>query len=208
MKHEWRKAEKSIYLPPQHPVQLDIPACSYFTIRGQGNPNDPAFVEYITVLYKLSYGVRMSYKWDVPPVGYYDYTVYPLEGVWGIADLAQYEQEGLNKDNLAFHLMIRQPDFVDAELAERIMARIKKKKAHPLLDQVQFEIITEGPCVQMLHIGSYDDEPASFAKMEQYCTENHYNRLSKEHREIYLSDPRKTVPEKMKTTLRFRVGLQ
>ncbi|PAB60125.1 GyrI-like domain-containing protein [Anaeromicrobium sediminis] len=205
MKKEWRKHEKNIYVPKGKPELINIPPFKYFTIKGQGNPNNKAFEEYISALYSLAYTVRMSYKWDNPPGGYYEYTVYPLEGVWDIADKTKYVEGVLDKDNLAFELMIRQPSFVTEDLASNIIELTKEKKPNKLLEQVEFKTICEGDCVQILHLGSYDDEPQSFQLMKEYCTENNIKRISMKHREIYLNDARKTKPEKLKTVLRFQV---
>ncbi len=206
MKHEWRKHEKDIYLPKQKPVLINIPAFNYFTIEGKGNPNDDFFAEYIGVLYSLAYAAKMSPKKGITLEGYFDYTVYPLEGVWDISDKAKQNYSGkLNKNDLVFKLMIRQPEFVTHEFADQIIDITKKKKPHKLLEEVKYETIEEGKCVQMLHVGSYDSEPASFAKMEEFCEENELERFSKKHREIYLSDARKVVAEKLKTVLRYKV---
>ncbi len=207
MKHEWRKHEKAIYLPKNKPEIIDVPEYKYFTIEGEGNPNSDKFPEYIGVLYSLSYAVKMSVKKGVEPAGYFDYTVYPLEGVWDINEEAKKTYDGtLNKDDLVFQLMIRQPDFVDEDFAEKMIALTKEKKPHKLLGQVKFEKIKEGACVQMMHLGSYDDEPESFKKMEEFASVENRIRLHKTHREIYLSDARKVVPEKLKTVLRFLIG--
>jgi hypothetical protein len=206
MKHEWRKHEKAFYLPKPEPTRIDIPAFRFFTLAGTGNPNSDHFAEYIGVLYSLAYAVKMSPKKGLAPAGYFDYTVYPLEGVWDLSEEGRQNYTGtLDKDQLVFRLMIRQPDFVDAAFAERMIAATRKKKPHELLDHVRFEIIEEGTCVQMLHRGSYDSEPASFARMEEFATEAGWTRVSKQHREIYLNDARKTAPEKLRTVLRFRV---
>lgn len=205
-KHEWKKHEKHIYLPKAKPELIDIPTFKFFTIEGKGNPNDAFFAEYIGVLYSLSYGVKMSPKKGVVPDGYFEYTVYPLEGVWSLTDQAIKSFNGtINKDDLVFKLMIRQPDFVDSEFAEYILAQTKQKKPHHLLDYVKFEEIKEEKSVQMLHVGSYDTEAESFELMEQFTSENSFTRKSKIHREIYLSDARKVAPEKLKTVLRFEV---
>lgn len=208
MKHEWKKAEKQYYAPKNQPESLRVPEFKFFTIEGEGNPNDPFFSEYIGVLYSLSYGVRMSHKQGIAPAGYFEYTVYPLEGVWDLIDKSKYDpSRPLDKNNLKFKLMIRQPDFVTPDFARQIKERTEKKKPHQLLTGVKFEKIEEGLCVQMLHLGSYDDEPQTFSVMEQYCQEKNLIRASKVHREIYLSDARKTAPEKMKTILRFKVSV-
>jgi hypothetical protein len=209
MKHEWRKKEKHIYLPKSKPEIIDLPSYKFLTIEGEGNPNEAHFAEYINALYALAYGIKMCPKKGIAPEGYFDYTVYPLEGVWDIKEAARLTFNGaINKDELVFKLMIRQPEFVDADLFEKILAMTKKKKPHDLLDKVLFEEIEEGKCVQMLHVGSYDSEPATFKIMEDFTVESNLKRSSKVHREIYLSDARKVVPEKLKTVLRFKVAVE
>lgn len=206
MKHEWRKHEKETYLPTNKPGIVEITAFKYFTIEGEGNPNSDAFPEYIQVLYSLSYGVKMSYKKGTEPAGYFEYAVYPLEGVWDLKDESKGSYDGtLNKDDLEFKLMIRQPGFVDEQFAGQILDSVKEKKPHALLENVKFETLSEGTCIQMLHLGSYDNEPGSFRMMEEFATENGLKRHSKIHKEIYLTDARKVAPEKLKTVLRFQV---
>ncbi len=206
MKHEWRKQEKHIYLPKNRPELIEIPKFNYFSIQGEGDPNKPEFTEFIGVLYSLSYAVKMSYKKGISPKGYYDYTVYPLEGVWDITEEAkQRKQETFNKDDLVFTLMMRQPDFVTKDFAKEILTLTQKKKPHDILRAVTFKQRQEGSCVQMLHLGSYDNEPESFSIMEEFAKSQNVQRVSKVHKEIYLTDSRKTPPEKLKTVLRFQV---
>lgn len=208
MKHEWRKKEKKYYLPKAKPEFVDVPSFNFYTISGKGNPNSDEFPDYIQALYATSYAVRMSYKQRLEPVGYYQYTVYPLEGVWDITDEAKQQNDyKLNKDDLVFKLMIRQPDFVHPEFAKKMLERTIEKKKLELLNQVQFETIEDGPCIQMLHKGSYDNEPDSFHMMEAYAEREGYTRLSKLHREIYLNDARKVPAEKLMTVLRFQVSI-
>jgi hypothetical protein len=167
MKHKWKKNEKHFYLPKNKPELISIPKFRFFTIEGSGNPNNDFFAEYIGVLYSLSYGIKMSPKKGIEPKGYFDYTVYPLEGVWDLNEEAKKSFNGtINKNDLVFKLMIRQPDFVESDFTLQILEYTKKKKPHDLLEKVRFEEIIEGDCIQMLHIGSYDDEPASFRIME------------------------------------------
>jgi hypothetical protein len=206
MKREWRKHEKQYYLPKQKPEIVEIPGFKFFTIEGEGNPNDEFFTDYIGVLYSLSYAVKMSPKKGMQPDGYFEYAVYPLEGVWDLKEVAKKQYTGkFDKKDLIFKLMIRQPDFVTEEYAKKTLEAVKKSKRHKLLDKVKFESIVEGKCVQMLHAGAYDDEPASFAQMEQFAKDNGFERKYMSHREIYLTDARKTAPEKLKTILRFKV---
>lgn len=209
MKHDWNKSEKVYYKPAAKPQLVNIPTFRFFTLRGKGNPNDDLFAEYIGVLYSLAYAVKMSPKKGLAPEGYFEYTVYPLEGVWDIDDEAKKKYTGtIDKNTLTFNLMIRQPEFVDQAYALQTIQRTVKSKPHLLLEQVRFETIEEGLSVQMLHIGSYDNEPASFKLMEDYCQQNNLARISKIHREIYLSDARRVAPEKLKTILRFAVKEQ
>lgn len=204
-KHDWKKQEKQFYLPKNKPEIVHIPPFNFFTLHGKGNPNDDFFADYISVLYSLAYGVKMSPKSGTEPKGYFDYSVYPLEGVWDIDEYVRKTYNGiLDKNSLVFTLMIRQPEFVTVDFANEILEKTKKKKPHQLLDIVKFETIEEGKCVQMLHNGSFDSEPASFKLMEQFAATNNVKRKSLIHREIYLSDARKTAPEKLKTVLRFQ----
>jgi len=207
MKWEWKKHEKEIYLPKGGPVVQTIGPQKFIVLSGEGNPNGEGFSLCIEALYSLSYAVKMNLKKrDNPPQGYQDYTVYPLEGIWDLKEEARQKAQGhFNKEDLVYQVMIRQPDFVSPELFEEYRELVKVKKPHPLLDQARFETIEDGLCVQMMHIGPYDDEPESFQKMETYISGQGYERLSKTHREIYLSDFRKTAPEKLKTLLRFKV---
>ncbi|MGF1769536.1 GyrI-like domain-containing protein [Enterovibrio makurazakiensis] len=179
----------------------------FITISGRGNPNSSEFTGYIEALYATAYTIKMTLKNLVPaPRDYMDYTVYPLEGVWDITDEAKKDFNGtINKDDLIFKLMIRQPDFVTEKFFVEMLELAKKKKANPLLEQVLYESISEGKCVQMMHLGSFDDEPATFAIMEAFAEQQGLIRHSKIHRELYISDVRKVAPEKLKTTLRFSV---
>ena len=205
MKYEWRKNDKELYLPKTKPTLIEIPRMPFFVIDGKGNPNtSSSFEQAIGALYSLSYSIKMLPKGGVMPDGYFEYNVFPLEGVWDI-DNKDIEYTSLTKDNLVYSLMIRQPDFVTKSLALDTIEKVKIKKPNKELDNVHFEAIDDGLCVEMMHIGSYDDEQKSFDIMEKFCEENNLVRLSKTHREIYISDPRKTSPDKMKTVLRFRV---
>lgn len=207
MKYEWRKKEKEYYIPKEKPQLVEIPEFKYFTLKGKGNPNTEAFKECIGVLYSLSYAIRMMPKNGITPDGYFEYTVYPLEGIWDLTEEGRLE-ETLNKDELVYKLMIRQPDFVTQEVVNIAMEIVKKKKPHPLLEKVEFESIKEGLCVQMLHVGPYDDEPRTFSVMKEFCVENNLEIKTLAHKEIYLSDFRKTEASKLKTVLRYLVNPQ
>jgi len=134
MKHEWRKKEQEIYLPKPEPQYIEVPAYTYLTIAGEGNPNDPFFADYITALYSLSYAIKMTLKKGNNLSKYNDYTVYPLEGVWDINQEAKKRFKGtIDKNDLAFNLMIRQPDFVSETFFHKMLAFTQKKKPQPLL---------------------------------------------------------------------------
>ncbi|HRX32140.1 MAG TPA: GyrI-like domain-containing protein [Tenuifilaceae bacterium] len=206
MKHEWKKAEKQFYLPKNKPELITVPSFKFFTINGKGNPNDNSFAEYISVLYSLSYAVKMSQKKGIVVEDYFDYAVYPLEGIWTLNNDAEKTPDGkFNKCDLIYKLMIRQPKFVTAGFAMKMVEMVKKKKPNSLLSEVNFEEITDGICIQMLHIGSYDSEPETFRLMHDFAEKENYIRTTQTHREIYLSDARKTPVEKLKTVLRFPV---
>lgn len=206
MKHDWKKIEKHFYLPKTKPELVKVPPFKFLSIRGHGDPNDKPFQENIGVLYSLAYAVKMSNKNNFAPKDYFEYTVYPLEGLWDISEEGKKtSSEKLVKSQLIFNLMIRQPDFVTPDFALEVIERTKKKKNHPLLEKVKFEIIEDNYCIQMMHIGSYDNESESFRQMEDFCLKSGCKRESKQHREIYLSDFRKVPHNKLKTVLRFKI---
>jgi hypothetical protein len=198
MKHEWKKHEKALYLPKKEPVLVTVPEQKFFAIKGIGNPNEADFSERVSVLYSLAYAVRMMPKSGFTPEGYFEYTVYPLEGVWAGGDVA-------DKNKLVYTIMIRQPDFVMDEIAQLALDMTKKKKPHPYLQEAFFCTMTDGLSVQILHEGDYDNEPESFAKMQRFMDANGLSRRESSHREIYLTDASKVAREKLKTVLRYTV---
>jgi len=205
MKFEWKKQEKNLYLPKEKPDIITVPQQKFFMISGKGNPNDEEFSEKIGILYSLAYAVRMMPKQGYTPDGYYEYTVYPLEGIWDLTEEGK-QSKTLNKDELLYTIMIRQPDFLTQEIVNKAFENVRKKKNHPLLDDVTFETMEDGLSVQMMHIGSYDDEPQSFEQMKKFIKENNLEITTLRHREIYLSDARKTEKSKLKTVLRYMVS--
>jgi len=204
MKFEWKKQEKNLYLPKYKPELITVPQQKFFMISGKGNPNSEEFSEKIGVLYSLAYAVRMMPKQGYTPEGYYEYTVYPLEGVWDLTEEGK-KADTLIKDELLYTIMIRQPDFVTEEVTEQAFENVRKKKNHPFLKDAVFETMEDGLSVQMMHIGSYDDEPESFNQMKKFIKENNLEITTLKHREIYISDARKTETSKLKTILRYRV---
>lgn len=212
VKREWKKEEKGLYLPKTEPVFLEVPKLSYFLIKGEGSPDNSEFTAKVEALYTASYGVRMSHKGSQVPEGYYEYTVYPLEGVWDLNEegrkrYAAMEEPNVNelKAYMTYQLMIRQPEFATEAFVASLLPHLAEKKKNPLVNQVVLQAIEDGPSIQMLHVGPFSDEPESFRKMEVFARDNGYERKSKIHREIYLSDPRKTTSDRLKTVLRFSV---
>jgi hypothetical protein len=205
MKHEWRKKEKGIYLPKNTPTVYEDREKKYFTVCGEGHPDSEAFQLNIELLYALSYSIRMMPKSGVTPEDYFEYTVYPLEGIWDLDEEGR-KLDYLDKNHFVYQLMIRQPDFVTEELFRLTVESVRAKKKHLPVDSAKFEVLADGSCVQMMHHGSYDDEPKSFSIMEKYCEENSLMRLDKRHKEIYISDARKTPSDQLKTVLRFKVA--
>lgn len=204
MKHEWRKEEKSLYLPKAKPEQLLVPAQKFFMIQGKGDPNKGEFAEKIGVLYSLAYAVRMMPKSGYTPPGYEEYTVYPLEGVWDLSEEG-IKSEVRSKDDYVYTLMVRQPDFVTQEIVERAFEQVKRKKPHPFLDLASFATAEDGLSVQMMHSGSYDEEDATFQVMNDYLKEKGLERRLFSHREIYVTNVNREHPEKQKTVLRYFV---
>lgn len=199
VKYEWKKQEKELYLPKEEPCLISVPKHKFFAVKGTGDPNGADFAERVGVLYALAYAVRMSPKSGLTPEGWFEYTVYPLEGVWENAVVS-------SKSTYAYTIMIRQPGFVTARVAQWAFESVKKKKPHPFLSEAFFCDIEDGLSVQILHTGDYDDEPESFAKLQAFMEENGLIRATGNHREIYLSDPGKAPRSMLKTVLRYRVG--
>ena len=204
MKYEWKKQEKSLYLPKEKPELITVPQQKFLMIKGEGNPNHEDYAQRVEALYSLAYAIRMMPKQGHTPEGYFEYTVYPLEGIWDLSEKGR-KLEVLDKDELVYTIMIRQPEFVTEEVMARALAAVKKKKPHALLDDIVFDTMEDGLSLQILHVGPYDDEPRSFALMKEYINQNNLERTSLLHREIYISDVRKVDPAKLKTVLRYWV---
>lgn len=199
MKYEWRKLDKKLYQGPKTPVVIEHPVQSFIMLNGQGNPNKADFSERVSALYSLAYAIKMEYK-NAHHQEFIDFTVYPLEGIW-----QQTEAETLVKDDLVYTIMIAQPEFITNEIVETALEKVKVKKPNPFYNEIRFERISEGSSVTMLHVGPFDDEPQTFAKMDAFCQENGLKRCTAYHREIYLNNKNRTAPEKLKTILRYSV---
>ncbi len=207
MAFDFKKEYKEFYLPKNKPELVTVPGMNYIAVRGQGDPNEPdgAYQRAIGVLYAVAYTLKMSYKTDHRIDGFYDYVVPPLEGFW-----RQEGTEGVDyTDKSAFQWIsvIRLPDFVTkADLGWAAETAAKKKKLD--CSAAEFLTVDEGLCVQIMHEGPFDDEPATVARMDEYLRQNGYVNdfiETRQHHEIYLSDARKVPPEKWKTVIRHPV---
>ena len=207
MAFDFKKEYKALYMPKNRPDIVTVPKANYIAVRGQGDPNeaDGQYQRAIGVLYAVAYTLKMSHKTEHKIEGFFEYVVPPLEGFWW--------QDGVERvdytDKSTFHWIsvLRLPDFVTkADFDWAVETASKKKKIDCTC--AEFMTIEEGLCVQMMHIGSYDDEPETVAAMDAFLEEQGYvNDLSdtRRHHEIYLSDARKVAPEKRKTVIRHPI---
>lgn len=207
MPFDFKKEQKRLYLPPKTPEILTIPPMNFVAVDGRGDPNEEGgeYKRALEVLYAVSYTLKMSYKTDYKIPGFYEYVVPPLEGFWVQPGVKGFDYS--DKSSLLWISAIRLPDFVRQEdFAWAVSAAEKKKKLD--CSQAYLLALDEGVCVQMLHLGSYDSEPESVARMDAYIDEKGYeNDMAdgRRHHEIYLSDPRKTSPEKWRTVIRHPI---
>ena len=207
MPFDFKKEYKEFYLPKNKPQIVNVPKANYIAIRGQGNPNEEggAYQRAIGILYAVAYTLKMSYKTDYKIAGFFEYVVPPLEGFWW--------QDGIHgvdytrKDEFNWISIIRLPDFITRENFDWAVRTASEKKKVDC-SSAEFYTVEEGLCVQIMHIGSFDDEPASLEKMDKYLEENGYEKDFSDtrlHHEIYLSDPRKSTPDKQKTVIRHPI---
>lgn len=207
MAFDFKKEYKEFYLPKEKPGIVTVPSVHYVAVEGVGNPNEEggAYQQAISVLYAIAYTIKMSKKGDHRMEGYFDFVVPPLEGFWW--------QEGIsgvdytNKAGFHWVSVIRLPDFVTREEFDWAVEEAARKKGIDC-SSAKFLTVDEGLCVQIMHIGSYDDEPVSVAKMDAYLEEKGYvNDISdtRLHHEIYISDARKVAVEKRKTVIRHPI---
>lgn len=208
-KLDYKKAYKELYRPKTKPSIIEVPEMIFIAIDGEGNPNTcPEYKAAIEVLYGLSYAIKMSKMNGTQPAGYFEYVVPPLEGLWQVDGV---DFDGMNvtdKDKFKWISMIRQPEFVTEKVFEQAKLVLQKKKPALDLSKARLMKMTEGLCVQIMHKGSYDDEPASIEQMKRFLDENGYIEDFSEgrfHHEIYLSDPRKCSTDKLKTVIRHPI---
>ena len=207
MAFDFKKEYKEFYLPKERPEIVTVPRANYAAVRGQGDPNAPdgAYQRAIAVLYAVAYTIKMSKKGDHRIDGYYDFVVPPPEGFWW--------QEGVdgvdygNKAGFQWYAVIRLPDFVTgADFAWAVAEAGRKKRLD--CSGAAFLTVDEGLCVQILHVGPFDDEPRSVALMDEHIRQQGYENdfsATRLHHEIYLSDARKAAPEKWRTVIRHPI---
>lgn len=207
MAFDYKKEYKEFYLPPRRPGIVDIPPMHFIAVRGQGDPNAEGgeYQRAMSLLYGIAFTIKMSKLGDHRIEGYFDYVVPPLEGFWW--------QEGrrgvdyAHKERFQWISLIRLPDFVSRTDFDWAVAEAERKKGQDF-SRVEFLTCDEGLCVQCMHIGAYDDEPETLARMEAFAQENGYETDLSDtrlHHEIYLSDARKVAPEKRKTVIRLPI---
>lgn len=207
MAFDYKKEYKEFYLPPRKPTIVTVPPMNYIAVRGAGDPNaeDGEYKASIGLLYTVAFTIKMSKKGSHRIEGYFDYVVPPLEGFWW--------QEGMDgidyahKESFKWISVIRLPEFVTKEDFEWAVEEAAAKKKTDL-SKVEFLTYDEGLCVQCMHIGSYDDEPATVKLMHKFTEEQGYmlNITDKRmHHEIYLSDARRVAPEKLRTVIRHPI---
>lgn len=207
MAFDYKKEYKEFYLPPRKPGIIHVPKMNYIAVRGKGDPNEPDgdYKEALGMLYGIAFTIKMSYKGAHKIDGYFSYVVPPLEGLW--RQPGTDEMDYVHKEKLEWISMIRLPDFVTEETFAWAISEAEEKKGRDF-SKVEYFTYDEGLCVQCMHIGSYDDEPETVRRMHAFLEEQGYEadfsklRL---HHEIYLSDPRRTAVERLRTVIRHPV---
>ncbi len=203
---DYKKEYRDLYMPKGKPMLIDVPTIYFIMVDGAADPNNPEFQHAVEFLYGLSFTIKMSKMKGRQPEGYFEYVVPPLEGLWWIDDgNFSFDQ----RENWKWTLMIRQPEFVTLEVYEWACNELKYKKPGLSVARSRFEAFAEGLCVQAMHIGPYATEPETMEKINAFIKLNSLKDLvgnGGKHHEIYLSDPRKSKPDNMKTVLRHPVG--
>ncbi len=207
MAFDFKKEYKELYMPKNKPGIVTVPKANYIAIRGKGDPNEKggAYQQAISVLYAIAYTLKMSYKTDYRIEGFFEYVVPPLEGFWWQDGVAGVDYS--DKSTFCWISVIRLPDFITkSDFEWSVESATKKKKID--CSAAEFLTIDEGLCVQIMHLGPFDEEPATVEIMNKYLYENGYESDFSDtrlHHEIYLSDARKVAPEKWKTIIRHPV---
>ena len=201
-KPDYKKDLKHLYFPPQGKFTVvDVPSMNFLMIDGHGDPNHSLqYQQVVEALYSLSYSLKFALK----PQGV-EYSVAPLEGLWWMEDMREFSMQ--TKDRWDWRMMIMQPQPVTAELVARMTAEVQRKKDLPALEGLRFEAYEEGLAMQVMYLGAYADEGPTIARMHAFIAEQGY-ALRGKHHEIYLGDPRRAAPEKLKTVIRQPIKKQ
>ena len=204
---DFKKQFKEFYLPPATPGIVTVPAANFLCVRGAGDPNeeDGAYAHALKLLYGVAYTIKMSPKAGHAIDGYFEYVVPPLEGFWWIDGLAS--MDVARKADLSWMSCIRLPDFASRDVFGWAIEQATRKKKMDF-SPVEYLTLDEGVCVQCMHVGPYDAEPATTAAMDAYAVEKGYVldfSDVRHHHEIYLGDPRRTAPEKLRTVIRHPI---
>ncbi len=206
--YDFKKQNKELYLPPEKPVLVDVPRMQFLMVDGAGDPNgSKAFQDAVSALYAMSWTIKMLPRKGIVPEGFYEYTVAPLEGLWGLSDSGTFSFQ--ERGNWVWTVMIRQPEFVTEDLVRALLPDVKKKKPIEALSLIRLEEFTEGLCVQAMHLGPYATEPETMERIEAFLAEHGLkDHLGSDgrHHEIYLTDPNKGDPVKQRTVLRHPVA--
>lgn len=213
-KLDYKKEYQDLYMPKAKPSIVNVPPISFIMVDGKGNPNleGGEYQQAVELLYGLSYTIKMSKMGSNQPSGYFDYVVPPLEGLWWLRDDSDFDFTQKNK--FCWTALIRQPEFVSQKVFAWACQELNRKKPGSDTSKARLQVYEEGLCVQMMHVGPFDEESQTVAQIDAFIKENHYlNAISdlqpdgsvKRHHEIYLSDPRKTAPAKMKTVIRHPI---
>lgn len=207
MAFDYKKEYREFYLPRKKPEIVSVPPMKYLAVRGTGDPNveDGDYKKSIGMLYAIAFTIKMSKRSGHQIEGYFDYVVPPLEGFWWQEGVEGFDYT--RKEDFHWISVIRLPDFVSKADFDWAVAEATKKKKQDY-SAVEYMTVEEGLCVQMLHIGPYDDEPASVALMDAYIHEQGYENDFSDarlHHEIYLSDARRVEPVRLKTVIRHPI---
>ncbi len=213
MPTDFKKTDSRLYAPGTSPGIIDVPDMPFLMMDGRGDPNtSKEYAAAVEALYGITYSVKMDGKRMVPPPpGYFDFVVPPLEGLWALDDGGAFLGGGMpvgDKGRFVWTMMLRVPEYVTADVLAQAKLRLSRKKPELNASSVRLERFHEGLCAQVMHLGPYDDEPATVARLSRFIHENGYTEDmagTRRHHEIYLGDPRRTAPEKLRTVIRHPI---
>lgn len=204
-KLDYKKEYRDLYLPGKKPSLVMVPSMLFIMADGTGAPEGASYQEVVSILYSLSFTIKMSKMGPQKPEGYFEYTVPPLEGLWTLNG----EWFDPDRESWQWCSMIRQPEFVTPEVFAWAVGEAGRKKPELDFSRARLEVFEEGACAQIMHTGPYAEEDKSIALLKEFiCAQGYQDECSddRRHHEIYLSDPRRSAPERLKTVLRHPVG--